>query len=195
MTSVWVEIPDNLLRTGCVPGFVGRITRLAQHVIRDSPVTEGTCKASLFCAVLFLISSTAIHSQTPALMEGDMAAARMALARAAQSNPNNAAALTLRRIPDRYGDPQARCLRQAAGRAAQLRRYGPGRRSSPPSGAAGPAGRRSRGGVSQRNHGRAGGGRRSMAHHQHPGTLALVRAHGGGFGGIARRRHPAGGGA
>src|SRR5436305_8988747 len=68
-------------------------------------------KASLFCAVIvFELSSSAIHSQTPASMEAaDMAGTRTTLARAAQSNPNNAAALSAyAEFLDRYGDPQAR---------------------------------------------------------------------------------------
>src|SRR6478752_1425586 len=65
-------------------------------------------KASLFCAVI-LISSSALYSQTPASEFGDMAGTRATLARAAQSNPNNAAALiAYAEFLDRYGDSQAR---------------------------------------------------------------------------------------
>ena len=68
-------------------------------------------KASLFCAVLVLeLSSSSIHGQTPASMDAaEVAGTRTTLARAAQSNPNNPAALTAyAEFLDRYGDPQAR---------------------------------------------------------------------------------------
>src|SRR5256885_2890915 len=68
-------------------------------------------KASLFCAVIVLeLSSSSIHGQTPASMDtGDIAGMRTSLARAAQSNPNNPAALTsYAEFLDRYGDSQAR---------------------------------------------------------------------------------------
>src|SRR5256885_9431577 len=68
-------------------------------------------KASLFCAVIVLeLSSSSIHGQTPASMDtGDIAGMRTSLARAAQSNPNNPAALSsYAEFLDRYGDPQAR---------------------------------------------------------------------------------------
>src|SRR5690242_19501883 len=69
-------------------------------------------KASLsFAALIFLTSWGGVYAQSPAQLEasGDALGARTALARAAQSNPNNVAALTAyAEFLDRYGDPQAR---------------------------------------------------------------------------------------